>query len=203
MDRDTCIIAVYCVVVAHYQALAAEHPVRQGGCSPTLSDEEVIPMDICGEYFKLSADKDIWEYFRTHYRHFFPALRDRTLLVRQAAHLWQIKAAIPQRLAQVSGQATDPLPPLDPLPLPVCGYTRRGRDRCCKPSADSGYCAAKQMDDYGFTLGWRISRLGMMTQCPLLAARPHDINHLEALVEDFIGVVPADKGCIDADKQAL
>ena len=71
MDRDTCIIAVYCVVVAHYQALAAEHPVRQGGCSPTLSDEAVIPMDICGEYFKLSADKDIWEYFRTHYRHFF------------------------------------------------------------------------------------------------------------------------------------
>ena len=35
------------------------------------------------------------------------------------------------------------------------------------------------------------------------SARPHDINHLEALVEDFIGVVPADKGFIDAYKQAL
>ena len=40
--------------------------------------------------------------------------------------------------------------------------------------------------------------MGMVTQCPLLAARPHDINHLAALVEDVRGMVPADKGFIDA-----
>jgi hypothetical protein len=59
------------------------------------------------------------------------------------------------------------------------------------------------MDYYGFKLGLRISRLGMSTQFPLLAARPHDINHLEALVEDFSGVAPADEGFIDAYRQAL
>jgi hypothetical protein len=203
MDRDTFIIAVYCLVVEYYQTLTAHRPLRRGGFSPTLSDEEVITMEICGEYFKLPSDKDIWQYFRAHYRPFFPALGDRTRFVRQAANLWQIKAAIQQRLTHISGQAQDPIQPIDTLPLPVCGYTRSGRDRCLKPYADYGYCAAKDMYYYGFKLGLRISRMGMITQFPLLAARPHDINHLEALVEDFSGLVPADKGFIDARKHAL
>lgn len=160
-------------------------------------------MAICGAYFKLPSDKDIWQYFRAHYRPFFPALGDRTLFVRQAAHLWQIKAAIQQRLTHISGQAHDPSQPIDTLPLPVCGYTRSGRDRCLKPYADYGYCAAKDMYYYGFKLGRRISRMGMITQLPLLVARPHDINHLEALVEDFRGLVPADKGFIDTRKHTL
>jgi hypothetical protein len=160
-------------------------------------------MESCGEYFKLSSDKDLWQYFRTHSHHFFPALGDRTCLVRQAANLWQLKAAIQQRLTRVSGQATAPLQPIDTLPLPVCVSTRSGRDRCLQPYADYGYCAAKALHYYGFKLGVRLSRIGMITQYPVLAARPHDINHLEALVEDFTGLVPADKGFIEAQKQAL
>jgi len=203
MDRDDFIIAVYCLVCEHYQALPGASVLRRGGFDPALTDEEVITMEICGEYFKLSTDKDLWQYFRTHYRHFFPTLSDRTLFGRQAANLWQLKAAIQQRLTYVSGQAYDPIQPIDTLPLPVCGYTRSRRDRCFKPEADYGYCAAKDMHYYGFKLGLRIARCGMITQYPLLAARPHDINHLEALVEDFHGVVPADKGFIDGQKQAL
>jgi Transposase DDE domain len=203
MDRDTFIIVVYCLVVEHYHALTAHRPLRHGGFLPTLSDEEVITMEICSEYFKLTSDKDIWQYFRTHYRHFFPALGDRTLFGRQAANLWQVKAAIQQRLTHVSGQAQAPIQPIDTLPLPVCVYTRSRRDRCLKPYADYGYCAAKDLYYYGFKLGLRISRIGMITHYPLLAARPHDINHLEALVEDGRGLVPADKGFIDAHKQAL
>ena len=44
----------------------------------------------------------------------------------------------------------------------------------------------------------------MITHAPLLAARPHDVNHLEALVEEFTsGLVPADKGFIDQYRQGL
>jgi Transposase DDE domain len=203
MDRDDFIITVYCLVCEHYHALQGASSLRRGGFDPALTDEEVITMEICGEYFKLSTDKDIWAYFRTHYRHFFPTLGDRTLFGRQAANLWQLKAAIQQRLTHVSGQAYAPIQPIDTLPLPVCVYTRSRRDRCFKPYADYGYCAAKDLHYYGFKLGLRISHLGMITQYPLLAARPHDINHLEALVEDFSGVAPADKGFIDAHKQAV
>lgn len=203
MDRDDFIITVYCLVCEHYRVIKNTYPLRRGGFAPALTDEEVITLEICGEYFKLATDKDLFAYFRTHYAHFFPHLRERTLFVRQAANLWQVKAAIQQRLTHVSGYAADRVQIIDTLPLPVCGYTRSGRDRCFKPWADYGHCAAKQLDYYGFKLGLRIARSGMITHFPLLPARPHDIRLLEDLVEGFAGLVPADKGFIDTFRQAL
>jgi len=126
MDRDEFIITVYCLVCEHYQVIKHTYPLRQGGFAPALSDEEVITMELCGEYFKLATDKDLFGYFRAHYAHFFPHLTERTRFVRQAANLWQVKAAIHRRLTWVSGQAADPIQIIDTLPLPVCGYTRRG-----------------------------------------------------------------------------
>jgi hypothetical protein len=203
MDREEFIITVYCLVCEHYQVIKNTYPLRRGGYAPALSDEEVITVELCGEYFKLSTDKDLFAYFRSHYAHFFPQLTDRTLFVRQAANLWQVKAAIQQRLTQVSGQSADPVQIIDTLPLPVCGYTRSGRDRCFPPVADYGHCAAKQLDYYGFKLGLRITRCGMILHYPLLPARPHDIRLLDDLVEGFAGLVPADKGFIDAYRHAL
>jgi hypothetical protein len=203
MDRDDFIITVYCLVCEHYQVIKNTTPLRRGGFAPALTDEEVITMEICGEYFKLGSDKDIFAYFRQHYAHFFPRLSDRSLFVRQAANLWAVKAAMQQRLTQVSGQAQDPVQIIDTLPLPVCGYTRSARDRCFQPDADYGYCAAKQLYYYGFKLGLRVTRCGMITGFPLLPARPHDIQLLDDLVAGFSGHVPADKGFIDAFRQAL
>ena len=203
MDRDTFIITVYCLVAEQYAAIAAQFPIRRGGFAPALSDPEVMTMEICGEYFKLDKEKDLFAYFRDHYQHFFPALSDRASFVRQAANLWRVKEAIQRRLVQFSGQAQDGVQPIDTLPLPVCVYTRAPRERTFKGFADYGHCAAKKMDYYGFKLGLRVSRCGMITSYPLLAARPHDINHLETLVEDFVGCVPADKGFIDQYRQQL
>ena len=152
MDRDNFIITVYCLVCDHYQAITAAYPVRRGGFAPALTDEEVITLDICGEYFKCATDQDIFDYFLAHYRHFFPRLHDRTLFVRQAANLWQVKAAMQQRVTIVSGQADDPVQVIDTLPVPVCGYTRAPRDRCFKPEADYGHCAAKTWTIMG--LSW-------------------------------------------------
>ena len=125
------------------------------------------------------------------------------MFVRQAANLWQVKVAIQKRLVFVSGQAHDPVQVIDTLPLPVCVLTRARRDRCFELEADFGYCAAKDMHYYGFKLGLRISRSGTITHFPLLPARPHDIQSLDTLLEGFEGLVPADKGFIDAYRQAL
>ena len=202
MDRDDFIIAVFLVVCDQYQVIQKEYRLRRGGFAPALTDEEVITMEICGEYFKIECDKDIFAYFHTHYRHFFPKLTDRSLFVRQAANLWQVKAAIQRRLVVVSGQASDPVQVIDTLPLPTCVLTRAVRDHCFPSVADFGYCAAKDLHYYGFKLGLRISRLGMITHYPLLAARPHDIQSLDTLLEGFEGIAPADKGFIDAYRQA-
>lgn len=201
MDREYFIIFVYCVVCEQYQAIVSQSPLRRRGFTPALSDEEVITIEICGEYFGFSQDEAIYAYFRCHYWHFFPQLGDRTLFVRQAANLWAVKALIQHRLTLVSGQAADPVQVIDTLPLPVCTYTRSRRDRCFKPEADYGYCAAKQLHYYGFKLGLRISRLGMIIHYPLLPARPHDSRLLDDLIAGFEGVAPADKGFVDAFRQ--
>jgi hypothetical protein len=195
MDRDNFIIAVFLVICEHYQAVKRQYRIRRGGFAPALTDEEVITLEICGEYFKLGCDKDVFAYFHTHYLHFFPKLTERSLFVRQAANLWQIKAAIQKRLVIVSGQANDPVQVIDTLPLPVCVLTRAMRDHCFKTAADFGYCAAKDMHYYGFKLGLRISRLGMITHYPVLAARPHDIQSLDTLLERYriIVVTPVRK----------
>lgn len=201
MTRDYFIIMVYCLVCEHYQAIVAQCPIRRRGFPPALTDEEVITIEICGEYFGLYQDEALYDYFRSHYHHFFPQLRERTSFVRQAANLWLVKALLQQRLTCISGQAADEVQIIDTFPLPVCTYTRSGRDRCFQPEADYGYCAAKKLSYYGFKLGLRISRSGMIIAYPLLPARPHDSQLLDDLIAGFEGVLPADKGFVAGARQ--
>ena len=203
MDREDFIIRVYCMTCEQYEMITKKHRIRRGGVEPALSDEEVITIEICGEYFKQHTDQDIFEYFRSHYQDYFPNLQDRSLFVRQSANLWLVKAAIQQRLSKISGQAEDEIQVIDTMPLPVCEYVRSRRDRCFKPDADYGYCAAKELHYYGFKLGLRIARSGMITHFPLLPARPHDVQFLDDLTENVSGIVSADKGFLDATRQAL
>jgi hypothetical protein len=205
MDRDDFIIHVYCQVCEHYQAIKKQlsQPLRKAGFEPQLSDEEVIAIEICGEMFKMPQDKDLFTYFISHYRHFFPGLRERTAFVRQAAALWRIKILMQKRIVRLHQADADPVQAIDTMPLPVCSYTRSKRDRCFVGEADYGFCAAKEERYYGFKLGLRISRCGFITHYPLLAARPHDVKHLPTLVEAFQGIAPADKGFIDSFGHAL
>jgi hypothetical protein len=200
MERDNFIIMVFCLVSEFYHQLFAQ-PLRKRGFPPALSDEEVITMDICGEYFGYNKDEDLFDYFSDHYRHFFPKLSERTGFIRQSANLAPIKMQIQHHITQISGQAGDDCQIIDTLPLPVCTFTRAPRDRCFKPVADYGYCAAKQMKYYGFKLGLRISRLGMITHFPLLPARPHDSQLLDDLIEGYEGIVIGDKAFIDGWRQ--
>jgi hypothetical protein len=71
MDRDLFIITVYCLVCEHYQAIVRDCPLRHGGFFPASTDEEVITIEICGEYFKCGTGKDIFNYFQAHYQDWF------------------------------------------------------------------------------------------------------------------------------------
>jgi hypothetical protein len=201
MERDHFIINVYCLICEHFHQIVGSGRLRRRGFAPALSDEEVITLEVCGEYLGFDKDEEIFDYFVAHYGQWFPHLKERTRFVRQAADLWQVKALIQQRLTVVSDQASDAVQIIDTLPLPVCVYTRSQRDRCFKPDADYGYCAAKEMHYYGFKLGLRISRHGMIVHYPLLPARPHDSQLLDDLIEGFQGVALADKGFIDGFRQ--
>lgn len=52
-----------------------------------------------------------------------------------------------------------------------------------------------------FKMRLRISRIGMNVHYPLLPARPHDLPLRDDLIEEFQGVLLADKGFIDDFRQ--
>jgi hypothetical protein len=201
MNREDFIIHVYCMICDEYGEIRREQRIRKAGFAPAFTDEEVITVEICGECFGLNSDEAIYDHFHSYYRAFFPKLPERSLFVRQAANLWPVKMRIQQTLVSRFGQDQEAVQVIDTLPMPMCVYTRARRDRCFKPDADYGYCAAKQLHYYGFKLGLRISRLGMITHYTLLPARPHDIQLLDDLLAGFTGVAIGDKGFIDAVRQ--
>lgn len=66
MERDIFIIMVYCLVSEQLQILRKSYSIRHGGFAPALSYEEVMTIEICGEFFKHSTDKDLFNYFKAH-----------------------------------------------------------------------------------------------------------------------------------------
>jgi hypothetical protein len=90
MDTSIFIINVFCLVDDWLQG---EPKLRQRGPQPVLADSEVLTIEIVGEFLGIDSEKDLFTYFRRHYREFFPALREvhRTTFTRQAANLWFAK----------------------------------------------------------------------------------------------------------------
>lgn len=66
-----------------------------------------MTIKICGEFFKRSTNKDLFNYFKAHNQNWVPNFKERTLFVRQASNLWQFKAVIQQ---QIVWQPTSFLP---------------------------------------------------------------------------------------------
>jgi len=200
------IIAVYCLICEVYGQVYP-HGVRHRGFVPQLTDSEALTIAIVGEYLGLGEDKAIFEYFSKHYPAWFPALTDRSLLVRQWTNLWQVQQVIWQAIVQRSGADHSAIQIIDTLPVPVCQVKRyKRRHIFCQDvllEPDVGYCASKDWYYFGFKGGLRIAANGMIVHAPLLLARPHDSQHTDALLAGTpagtLGL--ADKAFLDEDKQ--
>jgi len=77
MERDIFIISVYRLVVEIMQKIETTYKFRRTGFPPKLTDSEVITIEICGEFFKLHEDTEIYHYFKRHYLDYFPNLPER------------------------------------------------------------------------------------------------------------------------------
>ena len=101
------IIAVYCCVDDLLKDIIQDYPPPSRGFAPSLTDAEVITMEIVGEFQGIDTDKGIWEYFKRHWLGLFPHLKTRTTYVRQAGNLWMYKQELQKRLASSLGAFSD------------------------------------------------------------------------------------------------
>ena len=93
-------------------------PMRSRGFQASLSDSEVITMEIVAEFQGIDTDKGIWQYFRRHWFSMFPQMKSRSTFVRQAANLWQYKQELQQVLAIELGAFSDNTHIIDGIPIP-------------------------------------------------------------------------------------
>lgn len=155
-------------------------------------------MEIVGEFLGIDTDKGIWEYFRRHWRHFFPKMGSRTSFLRQGANLWYVKVKLQRQLAEKLGAFNDPVHLVDGIPMPVCRFARANFSHVFRGEAAFGYCAAKREIYYGFHGHLLISLRGVVTSFTLTAANGDERQALWDLIKEIRGLLGGDKGYISA-----
>src|SRR6266568_4548065 len=166
MNLDELIIACFCLIDDLLSLLLQGQRLRQRGFVPFLSESEAITMEIVGTYLGFSQDKALFDYFRRHWSHFFPALASvhRTTWVRQASNLWAMK----ERLWCLIRDDLLPHDPsvarVDSIPLPVCQFARASWCRRFRGEASFGKDHTTRQTFYGFRLHIRLCWPGVITK---------------------------------------
>lgn len=200
-SHEEFIIAVFCCVDDLFKEITQGRPIRSRGFAPSLTDSEVITMEIVAEYQGIDADQAIWQYFRRHWLAWFPALGSRSAFVRQAANLWQYKDRLQQHLAARLGAFADTIHLVDGMPIPLCGFSRASRCRSFRGEAAYGYCAAKEQIYYGFHGHLLISASGVITAFSLTPANGSEREALWDMVNMIHGLLIGDKGYLSTALQ--
>ena len=190
MDITTFLISVFCLVDDFLKGKR----LRQRGPQPTLSDSEVITMEIVGEFLGMDTDSGIYRYFRRHYGDWFPALGrvHRTTFVRQAANLWAVKQQLWSTLIEQIDH--DPLISItDSLPIPVCRFARAYRCRLLAGETAFGRDEVARQTFLGLRVHVRLSLPGLITDFRLAPANVHDLHVAEELFDGLQGWALADR----------
>jgi hypothetical protein len=195
MRLEDFIIIVYCCVVDTYAALV-KSPLRSRGFERKLSDEEVITMEIVGEFMGKDQDKSLWRYFRSHWHDWFPSLGSRSNFAKQSANLWLLKEQIMKRLAQQMGSYDDSIHIIDGFPIAVCQITRAAKSHCFRGEAGYSYCAAKKDKYYGFEGHLLIDSRGVICGCTFADASIDERDVVHELTANIKGLLIGDKGYI-------
>lgn len=204
MNLDDCIITCFCWIDDVLPSVTKGKRLRQAGPPPTMSDSEVITIELVGSYLGLSQDRELVEFFGRHYRHFFPALPSihRSTFVRQAANLWAVKEHVWMLLRDTLIHHDELVGIIDSMPIPVCRFARapwcvrfRGQARSGKDHAD------RQTFD-GFRLHLRLGWPGVITHAFLAPANEPDGEMAPIVLEGTQGIVLGDRAYWVPDMQA-
>lgn len=186
MDLNTFIVSVFCLIDDHLKGRHRSY--RSRGPAPKLSDSEVITMEIVAEFLGIDTDKAIYTYFKRHYPHYFPKIREihRTTFTRQAANLWKVKEMLWQHLLAhelvVLGGDEEPLLVIDSFPIPICKKSRSYRCKVMRELSERG-----RDTNLGKFLGMRAHVVvvwpGIIVRANVCGADTHDLHLAERLLE--------------------
>jgi len=188
------IVTIFCRIDDCLKGLFKDKPLRERGRIPQLSDAEVLTIETVGEYLGLAQDKQLFEYFRRHYAHFFPVLEKihRTSFVRQSANLWPVKERLWQSILS-DIEFDEQVSLIDSFPLEVCRFARASRCRRLREISAYGFDEVARQTFFGVRFHLRVSLPGVITAFEFAPANVHELGVAEDLFEQVKGFVLADR----------
>jgi len=198
MSRQDLLLWVFCLIDDELKALNLPRLRTRGQQTTTLTDAEVITVELVGEFWGLDADTALYRHFAAYHAAEFPALPrvHRTTFARQAANLWAVKRMIQDRLAARLG-AGQPVWLVDSLPVEACRFARATFCGRFAGEADYGYDHCVKRTFYGFRLHVRATRDGVIQAFEVAPARASDKAVLPELAPPPGTVGIGDRGYYD------
>lgn len=154
---------------------------------PVFSDQELLTIYLFGHLQGFSQQRQIYNYFQSHWRAWFPALPSYQAVNRRIAQLaLPFELLIEQLLSCAAWQiqTTDDRM-IDSLPVMLAVGRRANRARVALDSADTGYCATKKTHYHGVKLhliaARRLAKLPLPEKIHFSAASQHDLSALREL----------------------
>jgi len=189
MNQEECIIRLYLCIEAAYGAVVGDGGLRGRGCTPDLSDVEVLTLEVFGEWQGHHEEKAIYSYMKQHWLAWFPKLPHYQNFRRQCANLRWVKERIIEHLWQFGDVHV-----IDGVPLPLCQFARARHCRRMREDAAYGHCAAKQMTFWGFK-GYPLMRMdGYITAFWTMPANEDERSVMDAVMMKVKGLLLGDKG---------
>ena len=74
MEPEEYLIWLYLKVGENFKKTVGDTRLRSRGFAPSLSDIELITIELFAEYQGHGNDKSIWRYMKQHWSSWFPAL---------------------------------------------------------------------------------------------------------------------------------
>jgi hypothetical protein len=199
MDVSTFAISVFCIVDDWF----GDRKLRRRGFAPTLSDSEVLTIEIVGEFLGIDTDQGLYRYFRRHYGDWFPGLCriHRTTFARQATNLGPVKEKLWQHVAGMI--ARDPeISIIDSFPVPVCRFARAYRHKSLAEVAAWGFDDVAKQRFYGLRAHMLICWPGVIIDGRLVAADEHDLAVADDVLADATGWALGDRNYWSPNRKA-
>ena len=148
MEPDDYLIWLYLKVEDIFTEIVGDTRLRARGFAPSLSDIEVITIELFAEYQGHGNDKSIWRYMKQHWQNWFPELRSYKNFTKHCANLMIVKEKILTQLSMP--KESDNFYIVDGVPLQICKFARANSSKIFAGKASFGYCAAKKETFFGF-----------------------------------------------------
>ena len=186
MDITTFMIAVYCLIEDNLLG----RRLRKRGPQSTLWDNEVLPIEVVGEFLGLDTESSIFTHFCRSYSDWFPGFRQitPTTFTRQAANLWKVKQELWHMLAQHIPQDRY-LSIIDSFPVPNCRFARTTYSRSFREVARHIY--------YGLRAHVRLAWPGVLVDCAL-TPKEQKIYCRESLALSWQTAITGNQNCLNA-----